>query len=376
MSKYCAENEKKKRDYAFFLEAANGKQSATIDAALRAIERFEISTGHKPFRKFNIEQARSFRSRLAEERGVGGKPLSSATVASTLKHLRNFFLCLSREPGFRSALNANDANYFTPSEQDLRVATARREKRVATLEEIKRVLAVMPTETAIARRNRALIAFAILTGARDGALASFRLKHVDMQAQTVFQDAREVRTKARKTFVSTFFPVGPEPVAIVADYLAMLKDELRFGPDDPLFPSTQMRRGADRSFVADGLSRKPWSGAEPIRQIFRRAFEAAGMLYANPHSLRDTLVRLGERLCRTPEEWKAWSQNLGHESEATTFVGYGHVPQHRQAEIIQSLASPRPMTLPEGLDIAALEAFVRSAKSISSPRGCDARNET
>jgi integrase len=368
MSKYCSENERVKRDYAFFLEAANGKQDGTIDAALRAIERFEISTNRKPFRKFNVEQARSFRARLGEEIGAGGKPLSVATIASTLKHLRNFFLWLSREPGFRAALNANDANYFTPSEQDIRVAAARREKHVATLEEIKHVLVLMPIETAIERRNRALIAFAILTGARDGALASFRLKHVDLKAQTVFQDAREVRTKSRKTFVSTFFPVGPEPEAIVADYIAMLKGELGLGADDPLFPSTKMGRGADRGFVAEGLSRTPWSGAAPIRQIFRAAFALAGLPYAKPHSFRDTLARLGERLCRTPEEWKAWSQNLGHESEATTFVGYGRVPQHRQTEIIRALGRPRQESLPAGLDIGALEAFVQSAKGLSQDR--------
>jgi hypothetical protein len=34
MSKYCPENERVKRDYTFYLEAANGKQNATIDAAL------------------------------------------------------------------------------------------------------------------------------------------------------------------------------------------------------------------------------------------------------------------------------------------------------------------------------------------------------
>ena len=44
--------------------------------------------------------------------------------------MRNFFLWLSREPGFRSKLNANDANYFTPSEQDRRIAGARREAPV------------------------------------------------------------------------------------------------------------------------------------------------------------------------------------------------------------------------------------------------------
>lgn len=365
MPKYCAENERVKRNYAFFLEAANGKQNATIDAALKAIDRFETSTNRKPFRKFHIEQARAFRARLIEEPGAGGKPLSAATVTSTLKHLRNFFLWLSREPGFRSAINANDANYFTPSEQDMRVATARREKRVATLEEIKHVLALMPAETAIEKRNRALIAFAILTGARDGALASFRLKHVDMKAQTVFQDAREVRTKARKTFTSTFFPVGPEPVEVVADYIAMLTAELAFGPDDPLFPSTQIGRGADRGFVAEGLSRATWSGAQPIRQIFRAAFATAGLPYANPHSFRDTLARLGERLTHTPEEWKAWSQNLGHESEATTFVGYGHVPTYRQAEIMRALAKPRSVSLSEAIDIAALKAFVQSVEATS-----------
>jgi site-specific recombinase XerC len=183
MKKYCPENERVKRDYTFYLEAANGKQSGTIDAALRAIERFEISTGRKPYRKFHIEQARSFRARLVEEVGRNGRPLSHATITVTLKHVRSFFLWLSREPGFRAALNANDANFFTPSDQGLRIATARREKCVAALEDIKRVISLMPTATPIERRNRALVAFAILTGARDGALASFCLKHVDFPAR-------------------------------------------------------------------------------------------------------------------------------------------------------------------------------------------------
>lgn len=367
MLKYCAENERVKRDYAFYLEAANGKQSATIDAALRAIERFELSTGRKRFRKFNVEQARSFRSRLVEETDARGNVLSAATITTTLKHLRNFFLWLSREPGFRAALNANDANYFTPSDQDLRIATARREKRVASLEEIARVLAAMPATTAIEKRDRALVAFTILSGARDSAIASLRLRHVDLEAQTVFQDGRDVRTKRRKTFTSSFFPVGAEALDILIDYVRMLREELRFGPDDPLFPATRMGRGPDKGFRAEGLSREPWRTAAPIRDIFRAAFVAAGLPYAKPHSFRDTLARLGERLCRTPEEWKAWSQNLGHESEMTTFVGYGHVPQHRQVEIIKTLAKPRVEGLPPGLDIAALETFLQSAKGLGHP---------
>jgi integrase/recombinase XerD len=86
--------------------------------------------------------------------------------------------------------------------------------------------------------------------------------------------------------------------------------------------------------------------------------------YVNPHAFRKTLVRLGQTLCRSPEEWKAWSQNLGHESETTTFVGYGEVPVHRQGEIMRLLANPTPVTA-EGLDIGALEAFLKSVKAAS-----------
>jgi integrase/recombinase XerD len=362
MDKYCPENEQKKRDYAFFLEAVLGKQSATIDAALRAIERFELSINFKWFSKFHVEQARSFRARFVDELGPNGKPLSAATVATTLKHLREFFQWLSREQGFRKAIKANDAHYFTPSEQDLRIASARREKRVATLEEIKHVLDLMPAETAIEKRNRALLALTILTGARDGELASFRLKHLNLKAQTLFQDAREVRTKGRKTFTSVFFPVGPEPLAIVEAYVDFLTKEKGFGPDNPLFPAPIMGQDADRGFVAQGLSKQCWSSAAPIRRVFKDAFAAAGLPYAKPHSFRDTLVRLGQRLCRTPEEWKAWSQNLGHESEATTFVGYGLVPTHRQTEIMRGFANSTAEG-PQEEDLALIETALKRLKS-------------
>jgi integrase len=98
-----------------------------------------------------------------------------------------------------------------------------------------------------------------------------------------------------------------------------------------------MALGADHQYMADGLSRAHWSNATPIRGIFKQAFTAAGLPYANPHSFRKTLAQLGERLCQTPEEFKAWSQNLGHEQVLTTFASYGQVAYERQAELIRGL---------------------------------------
>jgi hypothetical protein len=49
------------------------------------------------------------------------------------------------------------------------------------------------------------------------------------------------------------------------------------------------------------------------------------------------LVQLGERLCTTPEQFKAWSQNLGHERVMTTLTSYGNVTPQRQAEVLRGL---------------------------------------
>ena len=70
---------------------------------------------------------------------------------------------------------------------------------------------------------------------------------------------------------------------------------------------------------------------------FRDAFTEAGLPCFNPHSVRNTFALLGEKVCSSPEQFKAWSQNLGHEKVLTTFSAYGAVAAARQTEIIREL---------------------------------------
>jgi integrase len=211
-------------------------------------------------------------------------------------------------------------------------------------------------------RDRAIVAFLILSGARDGSIPSFKLRHLDLDERTIFHDARTVKTKGAKTFVSVLFPVGDRFITVLTDYVSRLKAELLFGPDDPLFPAPQMGHGVDRGFCVVGLSRRHWKNASPIRRIVRNAFEAAGFDYPNPHSVRKALARYGEQKVRSPEEWKAWSQNLGHENEMTTFRGYGQIPLQRQTEIIRAFGrNPSAGGVDE--QIAKLERIVLELRS-------------
>jgi integrase len=87
----------------------------------------------------------------------------------------------------------------------------------------------------IERRDRALVAFALLTGARDSAIASIKLKHVDLKEGCVYQDAREVKTKFSKTFTAYFFPVGEEVRQMVAEWVRFLREVKLWGNDDRCF---------------------------------------------------------------------------------------------------------------------------------------------
>lgn len=340
MRKCNADNERTKRRYLGFLAEAKQLAPDTVDQVAAALADFEAVTGFKDFRLFRTEWAESYKRRLtAETSSSTGRPLSKSTVSARLAALKAFFQWLSQESGFRSRIKYTDAEYFNPSGNDARIAKGHREKPVPSIEQIRHAVAAMPAGSDINLRDRALIAFALVSGARDDAIASMRLRHVDLGKRRVWQDPRDgVRTKAAKTITSTFFPVGDDFESIVSEWIAHLGQRLLFGPDDPLFPSTKVDVGSSGHFEPVGLTRDHWKDAAAIRRIFKDAFTAADLPYFNPHSFRATLALLAGQRCRTPEEYKAWSQNLGHANPLTTFTSYGNVAQHRQDEILTSMA--------------------------------------
>ena len=351
MAKHNPENERIKRRYFEYLKEAQRQSEASIDASAQALNRFEIHTDHKSFKAFHQQQAIAFKRKLAEQNSIrSGEKLSKSTVNSILANLKKFFHWLAGQPGYKSRISYSDSDYFNLSEKETRIANARREKPVPTIDQIKHTVEQMGTSNDIELRDRALIAFVLLTGARDSAVASFKLKHIDLHARSVYQDARDVKTKFSKTFTTYFFPVGDPFEEIVADWVEHLRSTLLWGHDDPLFPSTRIRQNELLQFSPEGLERKHWQTTSPIRRIFTEAFKDAGVPCFNPHSFRNTLVRLGEKICSRPEQFKSWSQNLGHEGVMTTFNSYGNVPDHRQGEIIHNISATDATLDPQTAD--------------------------
>ena len=186
-----------------------------------------------------------------------------------------------------------DAEYFNLNAKDIRVAHAERDVPYPTMEQFAHAFSVISATTDVERRNKALFAFLMLTGARDGAIASLRLKRVDLVEGCVYQDARDVKTKHAKTFTTWFLPVDPAYLEPFINWVNHLRQDLLFGHDDALFLKPE-RALVDGSFSALGLSRESYANAGKIREVIKDAFTTAGLPPFAPHSFRKTLVKYGD----------------------------------------------------------------------------------
>jgi integrase len=236
-----------------------------------AVQGLEILASQKP----HLIRGAALRTFLDNRKfnQTTGKPLSKSTVRATLAALRALFIWLAGQPGFRYRFTYSDADYFNPSERDVQIALSSRARPVPTIEQIRHALNIMPAATVLEKRDRALIAFILLTGCRDRAAVSVKLKHIDLAQRVLYQDPREVETKRGKTITTYFFPVGDEILVFVCDWIRELKNEHLWGPDDPLFPSTEVRRSEKGGFRPIGLKRAHWSNADAVRRVFKQAFE-------------------------------------------------------------------------------------------------------
>lgn len=335
MAKRNKDNLRIKRKYLLWRKDAQGISEASLDKSAAAITLYDDWLGGKDFRAFHAERARSFKRHLARLRNERtGAPLSAATTNGTLRELKAFFYWMADQPSYKSKISRSDADYLTPDRKSENARRGTLWKPHPSPAQARHVIKTMSTGTVIERRNRALLAFLFLTASREGAAISLLLRNLDLKSGCVQFDGRYVDTKFGKSFSTGFYPFGEFAEVILEDWATELTQTHLFGATDPLFPKTKVAVGESHRFEAVGISREPWKSASSAAKIFKKAFSDAGLPPFSPHRVRDTMTELANDHCRTPEDFKAWSQNMGHDDVLTTFSSYGTVPPGRQMELM------------------------------------------
>ncbi|ABV94957.1 integrase family protein [Dinoroseobacter shibae DFL 12 = DSM 16493] len=335
MARRNSDNQRIKRKYLVWLKDARGLSEASIDKTAAAITGYDDWLGGKDFRAFHSERARSFKRHLGGLRNARtGSPLSASTVNSILRELKAFYYWLADQPGYKSRISRSDADYLSPDRKSDQARRGSLWKPHPSPDQARHVITNMAVGSIIERRNRAFLAFLFLTGSREGAAISVQVRHVDKIHRCVQFDGRDVYTKFGKSFTTGFYPMGAALEKILFGWINELKRDHLFSGGDPLFPKTRVGVGPDRRFQALGIARAPWASPSSAAKIFKRAFVDAGLPPFSPHRVRDTIAELASAHCRTPEEFKAWSQNMGHDDVLTTFRSYGSVAPGRQMELM------------------------------------------
>lgn len=336
MSKVNLKNERLRLDWQEELERDDSP--STVDHKLAALACFEEATDNQDFTQVTVEAVDSF------IKFVSAKPTRSRTKVATVNSVKSFFQWMVMDERIKGKKARKPINALRLKRKDRTASYARKPRPIATLAQIQTAVEAMPKTTPTERRNRALLPFTIVSGARAAAIISMRVKHVDLINKEVHQDPNEVDTKGRKQIFTWFFPVGGFFVKEVEDYLAYLKTEEGFTPNDYLFTSSAVGHDENDQFCRAGITKERWANTQPMRDIFRAAFNAVDLPYFNPHSFRKTLWALTTEWGLDEEARRAWSQNLGHEKMDTSVNYYGHISLDRQrARILETSGPKKPI---------------------------------
>ncbi len=337
------ENELMKRKYFDYLKQSKGFSQSSITTYEGAILQWQDFTDEADFHLFNKKRAVEFKTWLATRQSKRGGNVSISYQYHTLRKLRGFFDWLSRQEGYRQAIQETDIGYLSLGKKESRQALQSKRRKIPTMEQVKKVIEAIEPKNEIDMRDKALLSFTLLTGARISAIVSLPLGSFDPVDMVVDQDPNlGVKTKFSKRIATALFPLEyKEAQTYFLSWFEYLKDERGFKENDPLFPATKVENGKENiSYYSTGeVEPVYWSSASPARKIFEKRFKAAGEPYYHPHSLRHLLVKEFMKKPLTEEQKKAISQNLGHENVATTFgsYGYGHIDESRQIELMREI---------------------------------------
>jgi integrase len=349
MTKANYKNEMTKREFFAFLKNSQGFSDSSILSFEKALLFFEDFTKAEDFYAFDDKQAIAFRDWLKVKNRKGTEnPISLSYCYDILRFLRKFFEWLVQQP--KSKINPTHIGFLNLSRKESQIATRARIVDVPTFEEVIQVLESIGDKTEVERRDRALIAFTLLTGARISAIVSLRMKNFDRRRLVVEQDpASGVKTKFSKQIITVLFPWPNERLlAYFLDWFDYLDQTRGFSSNQPIFPATKLEQGEGTvSYYSTGIVEPAfWSNADPARKIFEKRFKGADIPYYHPHTLRHLIVKEFIKTRLTEEEKKAISQNLGHEDVGTTFgsYGYGKLPTDRQVEVVKGIKFSHPET--------------------------------
>ncbi|NRB17763.1 MAG: site-specific integrase [Rhodobacteraceae bacterium] len=268
--------------------------------------------------------------------------MAASTIKHTVSHLTAFFDWLLKQDGYRR-LPGDFAGYLKLPRSVVAQSAQVKQRKFPSLSEAEELLSAMPSKSLVDLRARALFALAFLGALRADTLVSLRIKHFDRERRLILQDASVVRAKAGKSLNVFWFQIPAAFETAAVDWVDRLK-WLGFTRDDALFPDMKYLKHRIGLSERNAAPVPVMSTTHAVTDAFAVACRNSDTKYT-PHAAKHTIGAERDIRALTHEERKAWSLNMGHESEQTTERHYGTMPDDRRFEVLENIGIKKTIDL-------------------------------
>lgn len=289
-------------DYAEHLEVERGRSAKTAENYTLYLERFVNFTDDIAVDKITSEIVRKYRLWLNRYKNDNGEPLSTITQSYHLIALR----------GFLGYLSKREIASLSPDKIEL-PKISRKQVTFLHYDEIARMLEVIPLDTEVGLRDRAIIELLFSSGLRISELVNLNRDHVNTKRREFM--VRGKGQKDRPVFI------GEATAQRVQDYLKSRFDNL-----PPLFLSYSRNHTSSTSGDYRRLS------ARSIQRMISRYARLAGITkHVSPHTMRHSFAT---DLLMNGADLRSVQAMLGHSNISTTQV-YTHVTDEHLREVYE-----------------------------------------
>ena len=327
-SKLNPKNEKIKDEYRVYLKNFRNPKLAdeTIEQKITSVRMYEECTKYKDFKEFNAEIGITVYEWL--------KDCDARSIGTALKHADNIreflkWYFLNHKVPHKKPLEALSA--LEARDEDRRLANRLTFVEFPNQEEFDKLID-FEEKTPEDKRDRALIVFMLISGARIGAIITSKIDSLDIKRMVYKQDPLEdVATKRSKYIVTKLLMFKKEYFEIIKNWVSYLKSEYNFSDEDPLFPNIKNYAGGitvDKKFTLTENS---------VNKMLEKRCKQAGIPKYHPHTFRHFSTYCCNERAFNGIQLKALSQNMGHENISTTLEKYANMPAEQYISIIEDM---------------------------------------
>ena len=289
-------------DYVEHLEVEGGRSAKTAENYTLYLERFVQFSDDISVDKITSDIVRKYRLWLNRYKNDNDEPLSIITQSYHLIALR----------GFLGYLSKRDITSLSPDKIEL-PKISRKQVTFLHYDEITRMLEVIPLDTEVGLRDRAIIELLFSSGLRVSELVGLNRDHVNTKRREFM--VRGKGQKDRPVFI------GETAAEHVQEYL-----KTRFDNLPPLFLSYSRNNTTTTTGDYRRLT------ARSIQRIIARYARLAGITkHVSPHTMRHSFAT---DLLMNGADIRSVQSMLGHSNISTTQV-YTHVTDEHLREVYE-----------------------------------------